>query len=366
MRPHDRFFETKDDFRGAFDRDRDRIIHCHSFRNLEYKTQVFLNSEGDYFRTRLTHSLEASQIARTVAKNLGLNESLAEAIALAHDLGHTPFGHIGGDTLDECLRHAGSANGFEHNYQSFRVLTKLEKRYKGFDGLNLTFATLEGVLKHSAPYKKSFLPQSFDEIFRLDFHPSFEAIIVDNADSIAYISADIDDALKYSLIGIDDLLESALIRDIVEKIEKKESIKKDESLFRYRLSTHIITDLISDIIENSSANKKVFADFDEPTCGVFAADTEPLIGFSEEMEVKIKNLKKILLEKVYRHERIMRKMYFAKQCITGLFNAFESEPKMLPKEYKNDAYGANKNRAVADFISSMSDRSAKKLYKELY
>ena len=367
MRPSDRFFETKDDFRGAFDRDRDRIIHCHSFRNLEYKTQVFLNSEGDYFRTRLTHSIEASQISRTIAKNLGLNESLAEAIALAHDIGHTPFGHIGGDTLDECLRDAGSVNGFEHNYQSFRVLTKLERRYKGFDGLNLTFATLEGVLKHSAPYKKSFLPSSFDEIFALDKHPSFEAIVVDNSDGIAYISADIDDALKYALIDVDELKEgSALVRRIVEKIENEEKIRRNDPLFRHRLSTHIITELISNIIENSSANKAVFDSFGEPACGVFGAEEKPLILFDEEMWAQIKELKSLLYKKVYRHESIMRKMYMAKQCIKGLFKAFTQEPDMLPPEYRARLFSTNKNRVIADFISSLSDRSAMKLYRELY
>ncbi len=366
MRPSDRFFETSSDFRSPYDRDRDRIIHCHSFRNLEYKTQVFLNSEGDYFRTRLTHSLEASQISRTIAKNLGLNESLAESIALAHDIGHTPFGHIGGDTLDECLKEAGSVNGFEHNFQSFRVLTKLEKRYKGFDGLNLTFATLEGVLKHSAPYKKSFLPAFFDDVFKLDFHPSFEAIIVDNSDSIAYISADIDDALRYDLISIEELETSTLIRRIVKRIEEHEKIDRNEPLFRHRLTTHIITELISNIIEFSSKNKAIFESLNEPACGMFGANETPLIRFGEEMWREIKELKALLYQKVYRHESIMRKMYLAKQCIKALFKAFESEPNMLASEYRIRLESANKNRVVADFISSLSDRSAMKLYRELY
>lgn len=366
LKPYHRFFETKEDFRGAFDRDRDRIIHSLSFRNLEYKTQVFINSDGDYFRTRLTHSLEASQIARTVAKNLGLNESLAEAIALAHDLGHTPFGHIGGDTLDEELKNSGSKNGFEHNFQSFRVLTKLEKRYKGFDGLNLTFATLEGVLKHSAPYKKSFLPPYFDDIFALGYHPSFEAMIVDNADSIAYISADIDDALKYELVTLDELESSTLVSEIIKKIEKEEGIDRGDPLFRFRLSTHIITDLITDLIQTSSASREVFCSFEAPSCGVFDANEKPLIRFSEEMWGQIKELKAILLQKVYRHERIMRKMYFAKQCVKGLFLAFTAEPKIMPIGYCAMAERTNLNRAAADYISSMSDRSATELYRELY
>ena len=188
MQANSRFFDLNDDFREPFARDRDRILHSGNFRKLEYKTQVFLNQEGDFFRTRLTHSLEVSQIARSITKELKLQEALAEAIALAHDLGHTPFGHVGGDTLDELLKEKGHTNGFEHNFQSFRVVSKLEKRYKEFDGLNLTFATLEGILKHSYPYKKSFLPSEVVKTFNLDVHPSIEAMIVDRADEIAYQS----------------------------------------------------------------------------------------------------------------------------------------------------------------------------------
>lgn len=366
MRPFDRFFDVSDDFRSPYDRDRDRIIHCHSFRNLEYKTQVFLNTEGDYFRTRLTHSLEASQISRAIAKNLGLNESLAEAIALSHDIGHTPFGHVGGDALDEALKEAGSKNGFEHNYQSFRTLTKLEQRYKGFNGLNLTFATLEGILKHSAPYKKSFLPIFFDSLFKLDFHPSFEALIVDNSDAIAYISADIDDALKYGLISIEELQSSAIADRLIRLIEQKEGIRRDDALFRYRLTTHIITALISDIIEASSVNKAIFDSFEAPACGAFAASEKPLIVFSDTAWREIKELKALLFRKVYRHESIMRKMYFAKQCVKKLFEAFTEEPSMLPSEFRDKIDSTGKNRVVADFIASQSDRSASKLYRELY
>ncbi len=201
MHPYERFYKIDKDFRNPYARDRDRIIHSGSFRKLEYKTQVFLNQEGDFFRTRLTHSIEVSQIARSITSHLGLNESLAEAIALAHDLGHTPFGHIGGDTLDECLKEHGYSNGFEHNFQSFRVVSSLEKRYKGFDGLNLTFATLEGILKHSYPYKKNFLPSWVDKEFNLETHPSIEAMIVDRADEIAYMSHDIDDGINSGLIN---------------------------------------------------------------------------------------------------------------------------------------------------------------------
>ena len=235
MLQHERFYKIDKDFRNPYARDRDRIIHSGSFRKLEYKTQVFLNHEGDFFRTRLTHSIEVSQIARSITSQLGLNESLAEAIALAHDLGHTPFGHVGGDTLDECLKEDGFKNGFEHNFQSFRVVSKLEKRYKDFDGLNLTFATLEGILKHSYPYKKSFLPDIIDEQFDLEKHPSYEAMVVDRADEIAYTSHDIDDGVNSCLISFEDLKESELVREILEKVEAEGVGEENDEMFRYRL-----------------------------------------------------------------------------------------------------------------------------------
>jgi len=250
MLAYKRFYSYQDDFREPFARDRDRVIHCSSFRRLEYKTQVFINHEGDYFRTRLTHSLEVAQIARTISRHLGVNETLAEVIALSHDLGHTPFGHVGGDELDRLLKNDGFKNGFEHNFQSFRVLTKLEKRSKDFDGLNLTYATLEGVLKHSKPYKKSFFPQDIVDSFKLDYHPSFEAIVVDSADEIAYTSHDIDDGIKYNLITYNDLKDEPLIKRAVNMVEK-EGIKPNEQLFRHRLVAYIIKILVEDFINSS-------------------------------------------------------------------------------------------------------------------
>ena len=238
MKPNERFFGIEKDFRDPYARDRDRVIHCSSFRRLEYKTQVFLNHEGDYFRTRLTHSLEVSQIARTLSRMLQLNETLAEVIALSHDLGHTPFGHVGGDELDRLLKEDGRPLGFEHNFQSFRVLTKLEKRYKEFDGLNLTFATLEGVLKHSYPYKKPFL-EGLEGGFDLEKHPSLEAMVVDHADEIAYTSHDIDDGIKYGLITFDDLLSDELCLRVDEMVQK-EGIKRDEKLYRHRFVAGLI------------------------------------------------------------------------------------------------------------------------------
>ncbi|MBU0632894.1 deoxyguanosinetriphosphate triphosphohydrolase [bacterium] len=362
MQATERFFTVDDDFRSAFSRDRDRIIHSGSFRKLEYKTQVFLNHEGDFFRTRLTHSIEVSQIARSIANNLGLQEALAESIALAHDLGHTPFGHIGGDTLDECLKKDGFKNGFEHNFQSFRVVSSLEKRYRAFDGLNLTFATLEGILKHSYPYKKAFLPKVIDEKFNLSTHPSIEAMVVDRADEIAYISHDIDDGINSGIITFDDLKGSELVSLILKKVHDEGIDKQNDEMFRYRFSSHLINHLVYSLLDYSKDkvdNRAVLS-------AVIDADKEIPIGFDKELETQIKILKKILFKKLYQSKEITRKMYAGKQAIKGLYNALMEDPNMLPNYYKELLRGRKKHRVVADYIASMSDRYAIKLYNELY
>lgn len=346
MRKNERFYPTKDDFRDPFARDRDRIIHSESFRKLEYKTQVFINHEGDYFRTRLTHSLEVSQIARSISSHIDLNETLAEAIALSHDLGHTPFGHIGGDTLDECLKNDGFVNGFEHNFQSFRVVTKLEKRYSGFDGLNLTFATIEGILKHSYPYKKSFMPAIIDETFDLSVDPSLEAMIVDRSDEIAYISHDIDDGINSGLISLEDLRESSIIEGVLRRVNDEGVKKSEEGVFRYRFISHLINELIYSLIEHYKTSQN--------------------IGFEKALESEIKKLKKLLFKKLYRHEKIMIKMFAGSEAIRGLYKALMSEPKMLPIKHYKKLENEKKHRAVADYIASLSDRSALKLYTEMY
>ncbi|MBN2870064.1 MAG: deoxyguanosinetriphosphate triphosphohydrolase [Campylobacterales bacterium] len=362
MRPDERFHSISDDFRSPYARDRDRIIHSGSFRRLEYKTQVFLNSQGDFFRTRLTHSIEVSQIARSIASHLGLQESLAESIALAHDLGHTPFGHIGGDTLDECLKERGFSEGFEHNFQSFRVVTKLEQRYKAFLGLNLTYATLEGILKHSYPYNKPFLPSAVREAFALDTHPSIEAMIVDRADEIAYISHDIDDGVASGLISFDTLRSSELIRTILEKVYAEGITENEDEMFRYRFSSHLINHLVYSLLEFSRGkidNTRVLA-------SVIPASEPIPIGFEPELETQIKKLKKLLYRELYQHKSIMRKMFAGKQAIRGVFEALMEEPKMLPPYYLQQLELRNKHRVISDYIASMSDRYAMKLYNELY
>lgn len=362
MEAQERFYKIDKDFRNPYARDRDRIIHSGSFRKLEYKTQVFLNQEGDFFRTRLTHSIEVSQIARSITSHLGLSESLAEAIALAHDLGHTPFGHIGGDTLDECLKHDGFTNGFDHNFQSFRVVSSLEKRYNGFDGLNLTFATLEGILKHSYPYKKSFLPSIIDEQFNLETHPSIEAMVVDRADEIAYITHDIDDGVNSGLISFDDLRESELIKEILEKVKSEGISEQEDEMFRYRFVSHLINHLVYSLIEYS----KDKIDNSKICTATLHSKSELPIGFEPKLESDIKKLKKLLFTKLYQHKDIMTKMFAGKQAIKGLYSGLSEEPKMLPKFYFKQLDIKNRHRVIADYIASMSDRHALSFYNEMY
>ena len=363
MRADERFFGFEKDFRDPFARDRDRVVHCSSFRRLEYKTQVFLNHEGDYFRTRLTHSLEVSQIARTLSRMLEINETLAEVIALSHDLGHTPFGHVGGDELDKLLKQDGRPLGFEHNFQSFRVLTKLEKRYKEFDGLNLTFATLEGVLKHSYPYKKPFL-EGLDSSFDLEKHPSLEAMVVDHADEIAYTSHDIDDGIKYGLITFDDLLKDELCL-MVDEMVQNEGIKRDEKLYRHRFVAGLIKLLVEDFIENSRDGAKKYRQ-EDPICVTIDAQERLPLGFSKEIGTKLKKLKKLLLQKLYRHQKIVRKMHAGKQCIRGLYSAFTEDIDLLPPYQKELLEVRTKERVIADYIAAMTDRYAMKTYHEMY
>ena len=363
MKATERFFGFEEDFRDPFARDRDRVLHCSSFRRLEYKTQVFLNHEGDYFRTRLTHSLEVSQIARTLARQLGLNETLSEVIALSHDLGHTPFGHIGGDVLDALLKADGHPNGFEHNFQSFRVVTRLEKRYPDFDGLNLTFATLEGVLKHSYPYHKPFLPDTVAKTFDLDRHPSLEAMVVDHADEIAYTSHDIDDGIKYGLIAFDDLLEEPLARR-VDGMVADEGIGRDHSLYRHRFVAALIKLLVEDFIQSSRSGVATHAR-PEPLCATLDAREALPVGFSPEIATELKRLKKRLFVTLYRHEKIVRKMHAGKECIRALYRAHIEDPDLLPAHQRMLLDVRPRHRVVADYIASMTDRYALKIHHEL-
>jgi len=362
MKKHERFYPVSNDFRNPFSRDRDRVIHSSSFRRLEYKTQVFINHVGDYFRTRLTHSIEVSQIARTLANHLSLNESLAEVIALSHDLGHTPFGHVGGDELDRLLKEDGFSNGFEHNFQSFRIVHQLENRYKDFRGLNLTYGTLEGLIKHSYPYKKSFYSNWHIEQFELNYHPSLEAVIVDFSDEIAYISHDIDDGIKYGLITFDDLMENEIVQ-IIDAEVQAEGILRNEKIYRYRFVSKLINFLVFKLLQY--ANKEAIESINNTHVKLLANEALP-ISYPKLIATELKKLKKILFQKLYRHEQIAKNMYFGKQCVAGLYKALMSDKALLPTDHYIELENKNHHRVVADYIASMTDRHATSLYKELY
>jgi dGTPase len=294
---------------------------------------------------------------------LQLNETLAEVIALSHDLGHTPFGHVGGDELDRLLKADGHPLGFEHNFQSFRVLTRLEKRYKDFDGLNLTFATLEGVLKHSYPYKQPILAD-LDPRFDLEKHPSLEAMVVDHADEIAYTSHDIDDGIKYGLITFDDLLEEPLCLR-VDELVCSEGVKRGEPLYRHRFVAGLIKLLVEDFIEHSKERAEKYRQ-NEPIAATLDASLPLPVGFSKETATELKILKKRLFQKLYTHEKIARKMYAGKQCMKGLYRAFTEDHDLLPEHQKALFEIRSPHRVIADYLAAMTDRYAMKTYHEVY
>ena len=342
--------------RSDYQRDRDRIIHSTAFRRLEYKTQVFVNHEGDLFRTRLTHSLEVAQLSRSIARYLRLEEDLTEAIALAHDLGHTPFGHAGQDALNACMKPFG---GFEHNLQSLRVVDLLEQRYAAFDGLNLTFETREGILKHCSPRNARALGE-VAERFLKKRRPSLEAQIANVADEIAYNNHDVDDGLRSGLIEFEQLCEIAIF-----KRHQAAVLKLFPGLTGRRLVhetvRRMIDTLVTDLIESSAAaiRKAKPASPDE----VRAAP--PLIGFSAAIRAEQLELKQFLNEKLYRHYRVARMSSKARRIVTELFEAFLSEPRLLPPEFQARA-GEDKARATADYIAGMTDRYAMLEHRRLF
>jgi dGTPase len=344
-------------FRGEFQRDRDRIIHSTAFRRLVYKTQVFVNHEGDLYRTRLTHTIEVAQIARTVARALRLNEPLTEAICLAHDLGHTPFGHAGQDALNECMRDYG---GFEHNMQSLRVVDELEERYADFLGLNLTFETREGILKHCAVTNARHLG-TLGERFIKRQQPSLEAQISNIADEIAYNNHDLDDGLRAGLITVEGLRAVTVFRrehDEVLKAYPNLSGRRQIHEIVRRMINHVVADLIrtSAIVIGAAAPANIDAVRQQP---------KMLIGLSEAVMAEHLELKRYLREEVYKHYRVLRMTTKARKVVQSLFNAFYDAPELMPVEHqrvamhkraKSDASGLA--RAVADYIAGMTDRYA--------
>lgn len=352
-----RYKEDSHEYRSEYQRDRDRIIHSTAFRRLVYKTQVFVNHEGDMFRTRLTHSLEVAQIARTVAGAMCLNEYLAEAICLAHDLGHTPFGHAGQDALNACMRDHG---GFEHNLQSLRVVDELEEKYADFQGLNLMFETREGILKHCSVRRAKELGAVGDR-FLTGRQPSLEAQLANLSDEIAYNSHDVDDGLRAGLLTVDELRNVAVFEKAHEEVRAKHPILDGRRLI-YEIVRRLIGYMVDDLVEESGRRLDEVAPEDAESVRVANG---PLVGFSEPMAAVHRELKKFLLDRLYRHSRVLRMTTKARRTVTQLFDAFASDVRLMPAEFAAAAErAASENgdrgrlRVVSDYIAGMTDRYA--------
>ena len=353
-----RYEEQKDSSRTEYQRDRDRIVHSGAFRRLEYKTQVFVNHEGDLFRTRLTHSIEVAQIGRSVARNLRLNEDLTEAISLAHDLGHTPFGHAGQDALNECMKEYG---GFEHNLQSLRVVDVLEERYGTFDGLNLTFETREGILKHCSKEDAAKLGD-VGERFLKDKRPSLEAQLANVADEIAYNNHDVDDGLRSGLLTVAQLTEIDLFAKYWFEVQKlMPGINERRAI--YETIRRMIGALIVDLTKTSLKRIEEV----DPQSILDVRNAPLLIAFSDEMGEKSRSLKQFLFQNLYRHYQVNRMSSKARRIIQRLFTIFMAEPQLLAPEHRansNDKY--EQARKIADYIAGMTDRYAMRQYRKLY
>lgn len=352
--------ETPPVNRNQFQRDRDRIIHCNAFRLLEYKTQVFINHEGDLFRTRLTHSIEVAQIARTLARNLGLHEDLTEAISLAHDLGHTPFGHAGQDELNSCLREfAPHAGGFEHNLQSLRVVDELEERYAQFNGLNLCFETREGILKHCSVAHAPLL--GMVGLRFLDrTRPSLEAQIANLADEIAYNNHDIDDGLRSGLITIEQLQALDIFAGHCAQVKRKYP-----GLERRRLIAETIRAMINTLVLDLTENTLARVARHRPDSVDAVRQAPPLAAFSDSMRRQADALKSFLLENLYRHYQVMRMTTKARAIVRDLFVAFLNEPRLLADDHRRADERAQA-RAIADYIAGMTDRYAIREHQKLF
>ncbi|MGE5624167.1 MAG: deoxyguanosinetriphosphate triphosphohydrolase [Bacillota bacterium] len=359
-----RYPEPKPNYRGEYDRDRDRIIHSTAFRRLTYKTQVFVYDEGDHYRTRLTHSLEVAQIARSVARVLGLNEPLTEAVALAHDLGHTPFGHAGQDALNAVMAPYG---GFEHNLQSLRVVDLLEERYADFPGLNLTWEAREGILKHCS-LKNARELGDLGQRFIDRTQPSLEAQLVDVADGIAYNNHDVDDGLRSGLIKLEELRETALFRTHSDTVLKGHPDLPLRQLIHEtvrRMMNALITDLIQESRNRiAAAAPKTIADV--------RAQKKLLIGFGSEMERRTTELKRFLHKKLYEHPHVQEMTGNAQKMVQSLFKTYFEDVSKMPAEFAARAKDEEKQkgesgraRIVADYIAGMTDRFATKEYQRL-
>jgi dGTPase len=359
-----RFAEPPAPTRNAFQRDRDRIVHSTAFRRLVYKTQVFLNHEGDLFRTRLTHSLEVAQLGRSIARALGLNEDLVEAVALAHDLGHTPFGHAGQDALNECMARNG---GFEHNLQSLRVVDLLEERYPAFDGLNLSFETREGVLKHCSRAHAEQLertePGGVGRRFIDRTQPSLEAQLCNLADAIAYNAHDIDDGVRSGLISTEQLLEVELFAHYHQQaLDEHPTLAHKPRRLLYETIRRMLSDQVYDVIDTTrqAVARAGVTTLDE------ARQAGPLVAFSADMKVRTSELKRFLFASLYRHPQVMQTTGQAQQAVRELFAAYVDTPAEMPADFAaaTDLH-RDLHRTVADYIAGMTDRFALREHERL-
>jgi len=360
-----RVAESSPSYRSEFQRDRDRIVHSSAFRRLEYKTQVFVNHEGDMFRTRLTHSIEVAQISRSIARILNINEDLSETIALAHDLGHTPFGHAGQDALNASMKNYG---GFEHNLQSLRTVDKLEQRYADFEGLNLTFEAREGILKHCS-LKHARELGDVGQRFIDKSQPSLEAQAVNLADEIAYNNHDVDDGLRSGLISLEQLREIKLFNDQYEEVR---GLYKDLNGRRliHEIIRRMINRQIVDLVETSRDNLESLS---PQSIDQVRQHGSGLISFSEEMKAANLELKQFLRNQLYSHYRVHRMTTKAQHIIQSLFEAFFNDPKLLKPEHQQnvfmmeDKHGDDgRARAVSDYIAGMTDRYAIAEYRRIF
>lgn len=346
--------EEEADFRPRFQRDRERILHTTAFRRLEYKTQVFINHEGDYYRTRLTHTLEVAQIGRSVARSLGLNEDLVETICLAHDLGHPPFGHSGESALSRLMKDFG---GFNHNSQSLRIVTMLEARYPDFPGLNLSWEVLEGMVKHETDYDIAEAKQ-----FNPELRGHLEAQIANLADDLAYTSHDLDDGLRSGMITPNQLDGIALWEIINESIGRRRSETLD-SLSRHQIIRRLINFEVTDLIQSTDrylrrSNVKTALDVQKLPFNV--------AGFSEDMYRRNRELKDFLFSNLYRHYRVVRMAAKSEIIVTELFNIYQANPKTLPTEVQEFIPERGLERTICDYIAGMTDRFAIEEYKRLF
>lgn len=355
-----RYTEPGTRYRSEYQRDRDRIVHSTAFRRLVYKTQVFVNHEGDMYRTRLTHSLEVAQIGRTVARALSLNESLTEAICLAHDLGHTPFGHSGQDALNACMREFG---GFEHNLQSLRVVDELEAKYADFPGLNLTFETREGILKHCSTRNARELGE-LGRRFLERRQPGLEAQIADLADAIAYNNHDVDDGYRANLLTIEQLREPAMFAREFDAVHARYPELEDRRLI-YEVIRRMINRVVSDLIENTQAAIK---QAQPESIEDVRKQAAPLVSFTDSVLREHRELKDFLNENMYRHPTVKRMTDKAREMVQSLFDQYMSKPLQMTDEFSGRAAQGDttvKARVVADYIAGMTDRFAIAEYERL-